>query len=69
MITPKDHMSHDLSYFSGPSTSGAEWANRYNTIMWAESHKNVNHMQTHMETVINKIKQILTLILTNTQCT
>lgn len=54
MITPKDHMSHDLSYFSGPSTSGAEWANRYNTIMWAESHKNVNHMQTHMETVINK---------------
>ena len=24
MITPKDHMSHDLSYFSGPSTSGAE---------------------------------------------
>ena len=24
MITPRDHMSHDLSYFSGPSTSGAE---------------------------------------------
>lgn len=23
MITPKDHMSHDLSYFSGPRTSGA----------------------------------------------
>lgn len=23
MITPNDHMSHDLSYFSGPSTSGA----------------------------------------------
>lgn len=22
-------MSHDLSYFSGPSTSGAEWTNRY----------------------------------------
>lgn len=29
MITPKDHMSHDLSYFSGPSTSGAECTNRY----------------------------------------
>lgn len=24
MITPRDHMSHDLSYFSGPRTSGAE---------------------------------------------
>lgn len=24
MMTPNDHMSHDLSYFSGPSTSGAE---------------------------------------------
>lgn len=24
MMTPSDHMSHDLSYFSGPSTSGAE---------------------------------------------
>lgn len=23
MITPKDHISHDLSYFSGPRTSGA----------------------------------------------
>lgn len=23
MMTPKDHMSQDLSYFSGPSTSGA----------------------------------------------
>ena len=23
MMTPSDHMSHDLSYFSGPSTSGA----------------------------------------------
>lgn len=24
MMTPNDHMSHDLSYFSGPNTSGAE---------------------------------------------
>lgn len=24
MITPSDHMSHDLSYFSGPNTSGAK---------------------------------------------
>lgn len=24
IITPKDHMSHDLSYFSGPNTSGAK---------------------------------------------
>ena len=24
IITPNDHMSHDLSYFSGPRTSGAE---------------------------------------------
>lgn len=24
MMTPNDHMSHDLSYVSGPSTSGAE---------------------------------------------
>ena len=23
IMTPKDHMSHDLSYFSGPRTSGA----------------------------------------------
>lgn len=23
MMTPRDHMSQDLSYFSGPSTSGA----------------------------------------------
>lgn len=23
MMTPSDHMSHDLSYFSGPRTSGA----------------------------------------------
>lgn len=23
MMTPSDHMSHDLSYFSGPKTSGA----------------------------------------------
>lgn len=23
MITPRDHISHDLSYFSGPRTSGA----------------------------------------------
>ena len=23
MITPKDQISHDLSYFSGPRTSGA----------------------------------------------
>lgn len=23
MMTPRDHMSHDLSYFSGPRTSGA----------------------------------------------
>lgn len=23
IITPRDHMSHDLSYFSGPNTSGA----------------------------------------------
>lgn len=23
MMTPRDHMSHDLSYFSGPKTSGA----------------------------------------------
>lgn len=23
IITPNDHMSHDLSYFSGPKTSGA----------------------------------------------
>lgn len=22
-MTPNDHMSHDLSYFSGPRTSGA----------------------------------------------
>ena len=22
-MTPMDHMSHDVSYFSGPSTSGA----------------------------------------------
>ena len=24
MMTPSDQISHDLSYFSGPSTSGAE---------------------------------------------
>ena len=24
MITPKDQISHDLSYFSGPNTSGAK---------------------------------------------
>ena len=24
MMTPRDHMPQDLSYFSGPSTSGAE---------------------------------------------
>ena len=24
MMTPSDHISHDLSYFSGPRTSGAE---------------------------------------------
>lgn len=24
MITPMDHMSHERSYFSGPSTSGAK---------------------------------------------
>ena len=24
MITPKDQISQDLSYFSGPNTSGAE---------------------------------------------
>lgn len=23
MMTPRDHISHDLSYFSGPRTSGA----------------------------------------------
>ena len=23
-MTPSDHISHDLSYFSGPRTSGAE---------------------------------------------
>ncbi len=23
IITPRDHISHDLSYFSGPKTSGA----------------------------------------------
>lgn len=23
IMTPNDHMSHDLSYFSGPRTSGA----------------------------------------------
>ena len=23
MMTPKDQISHDLSYFSGPNTSGA----------------------------------------------
>ena len=23
MITPRDHISHDLSYICGPSTSGA----------------------------------------------
>lgn len=26
MMTPRDHMSHDLSYFSGPRTSGAAGA-------------------------------------------
>lgn len=26
MMTPRDHMSHDLSYFSGPKTSGASRA-------------------------------------------
>lgn len=26
MMTPRDHMSHDLSYFSGPRTSGANRA-------------------------------------------
>lgn len=31
MMTPKDHMSQDLSYFSGPSTSGA--ANQRSTNM------------------------------------
>lgn len=28
MMTPRDHMSHDLSYFSGPRTSGAETTKR-----------------------------------------
>ena len=30
MMTPRDHISQDLSYFSGPSTSGA--ANRKGNI-------------------------------------
>jgi len=28
MMTPNDQMSHDLSYFSGPKTSGAEKSER-----------------------------------------
>lgn len=38
VITPRDHMSHDLSYFSGPSTSGAEFHNDAHT----EKQKKVN---------------------------
>jgi len=29
MMTPRDHMSHDLSYFSGPRTSGASKTTRH----------------------------------------
>lgn len=29
MMTPMDHISHDLSYFSGPRTSGAEIRLKY----------------------------------------
>lgn len=58
MITPRDHMSHDLSYFSGPSTSGAEWTNRYrkkkaNRTKWrwkTVKQEQVN-MQTHSDNV------------------
>jgi len=27
VMTPRDHMSHDVSYFSGPNTSGADKIN------------------------------------------
>lgn len=30
MMTPRDHISHDLSYFSGPRTSGAARAESIN---------------------------------------
>ncbi len=32
MITPSDHISQDLSYFSGPSTSGAAKTKQNNYI-------------------------------------
>ena len=28
IMTPNDHISHDLSYFSGPKTSGAKKKNK-----------------------------------------
>ena len=38
IITPKDHMSHDLSYFSGPKTSGAETEIQTFTILAGKEH-------------------------------
>jgi len=31
VMTPSDHMSHDVSYFSGPNTSGAEQVHTHTT--------------------------------------
>ena len=40
MMTPSDHMSHDLSYFSGPRTSGAA---RRKPISLDKAHPTVNN--------------------------
>lgn len=50
MMTPKDHISHDLSYFSGPRTSGAVKKDRINL-------KN----KLHYEYIIIKIVKIYIL--------
>jgi len=33
-MTPSDHMSQDMSYFSGPSTSGAETTHTERAYDW-----------------------------------
>lgn len=56
MITPKDHISHDLSYFSGPRTSGA--AERKGRSSLSADITNPKGARSHGQTLTNIVRRV-----------
>lgn len=56
MITPKDHISHDLSYFSGPKTSGARDISKKKQHKFALTYRVLSYIYT---TYTNRTQSLL----------